>query len=326
MRRCTPLDGPESITIPPTESATDERAAMSFFEAFEPVFRTYVLGNAPVRQIASGFEWTEGPVWFGDAGCLLFSDIPGNRIMRWTPGAGVSVYREPSNYANGHTRDREGRLISCEHGGRRVTRTEHDGSITVIADRYRGKRLNSPNDVVVKSDGTIWFTDPHYGISTDYEGFRSEQELPCNVYRVDPDTGRLDAVITDFHGPNGLAFSPDESRLYVADTGRMFHDDPTQIRVFDVGEDGALGGGDVFHVVSPGAADGFRADRDGNLWTSAADGVHCIDPRGALLGKILVPEQVSNVCFGARAKHRLFMTATTSVYSVVLNRVGVQRP
>ena len=299
---------------------------MSFFEAIEPIFRSYVLGNAPVRQIASGFDWTEGPVWFGDAGCLLFSDIPNDRIMRWTPGAGVSVYREPSHYANGHTRDREGRLISCEHGGRRVTRTEPDGSVTVIADRYRGKRLNSPNDVVVKSDGSIWFTDPHYGIRTNYEGFKADQELPCNVYRADPATGRLDAVITDFNCPNGLAFSPDERRLYVADTGRMFEDDPTHIRVFDVGEGGALDGGDVFHVVHPGAADGFRTDSDGNLWSSAADGVHCISPQGALLGRILVPERVSNVCFGGRAKHRLFITATTSVYSVVLNREGAQRP
>ena len=299
---------------------------MPFFEAIEPIFRTYVLGNAPVKQIATGFDWTEGPVWFGDAGCLLFSDIPNDRIMRWTPGAGVSVYREPSHYANGHTRDREGRLISCEHGTRRVTRTEHDGSITVVADRYRGKRLNSPNDVVVKSDSTIRFTDPHYGIGTNYEGFKSDQELPCHVYRADPATGNLRAVLTDFNGPDGLAFSPDERRLYVADTGRMFGEDPTHIRVFDVGEDGTLDGGDVFHVVHPGAADGFRPDRDGNLWSSAADGVHCISPEGTLLGKILVPEQVSNVCFGGRAKHRLFVTATTSVYSVVLNREGVQRP
>ena len=181
---------------------------MSFFEAIDPIFRTYVLRNAPFKQIASGFDWTEGPVWFGDAGCLLFSDIPNNRIMRWTPGAGVSVYRQPSHYANGHTRDREGRLVSCEHGGRRVTRTEHDGSITVIADRYQGRRLNSPNDVVVKSDGTIWFTNSHYRIRTNHEGWKSDQELPCNVYRADPATGRLDAVITDFNCPNGLACGP----------------------------------------------------------------------------------------------------------------------
>jgi gluconolactonase len=300
---------------------------MSFFRAIEPEFTRYVLGNAPVKQLATGFDWTEGPVWFGDANCLLFSDIPNNRIMRWTPDAGISTYREPSNYANGHTRDFQGRLISCEHGERRVTRTELDGTITVIADSYDGKRLNSPNDVVVKSDGTIWFTDPHYGILTNYEGFKSEQELPCYVYRFDPSSGSIEAVLTDFACPNGLAFSPDESRLYVADTGAMFDDDAERhLRVFDVAPDGKLTGGDVFHVVNPGAADGFRVDTDGNLWSSAADGVHCINPSGALLGKILVPEQVSNVCFGGRAKHRLFITATTSLYSIVLNRQGVQNP
>ncbi|MEM9550509.1 MAG: SMP-30/gluconolactonase/LRE family protein [Pseudomonadota bacterium] len=299
---------------------------MSFFEAYDPVFNSYVLGNAPVKQLATGFDWVEGPVWFGDAGCLLFSDIPNNRIHRWTPEAGVSIYREPSNYANGHTRDREGRLISCEHGTRRVTRTEHDGSITVIADSFDGQRLNSPNDVVVKSDGSIWFSDPHYGIKTNYEGFASEQELPCNLYRADPATGRIDAMVTDGNCPNGLAFSPDEAKLYMADTGRMFEDDPQHIRVFDVGADGTLSGGAVFHTISPGCSDGFRLDTEGNLWSSAADGVHCIAPSGDLLGKILVPELVSNVCFGGRAKHELFITATTSVYRITLNRQGVQRP
>lgn len=299
---------------------------MSFFETCEPVFGTYILGNAPVKQIATGFAWVEGPVWFGDADCLLFSDIPNEKIMRWTPDGTVSVYRQSSNFSNGHTRDRQGRLVSCEHGARRVTRTEHDGTITVLADRFDGKRFNSPNDVVVKSDGTIWFTDPHYGIMTNYEGFKSEQELPCNVYRIDPASGAITAVATDFNCPNGLAFSPDERRLYIADTGRIFQNDPTHIRAFDVGEGGALGGGEVFHVIDPGKSDGFRCDTDGNIWSSAADGVHCIDPGGTLLGKILVPELVSNLCFGGRGKHRLFITATTSVYSVPLNREGAQRP
>lgn len=300
---------------------------MSFFESHDPAFSTFVMGNAPVKQIATGFDWVEGPVWFGDAGVLLFSDIPNNRIMRWTPGEGVTVYRAPSNYANGHSRDRQGRLVSCEHGTRRVTRTELDGSITVIADRFDGKRLNSPNDVVVKSDGSIWFSDPHYGIMTNYEGFKSEQELPCQVYRVDPESGSIAAVLTDFACPNGLAFSPDETCLYVADTGAMFDADANRhIRVFDVDETGNLSGGDVFHVVRPGASDGFRLDSDGNLWTSAGDGVHCISPAGDLMGKIFVPELVSNLCFGGRAKHQLFITATTSVYSVVLNRQGAQLP
>jgi len=299
---------------------------MSSFEIISPVFASYVLGNAPVKQLATGFDWVEGPVWFGDAGCLLFSDIPNDRILRWTPGAGISIYRAPSNYANGHTRDREGRLVSCEHGTRRVTRTELGGRVAVIADRFEGKRLNSPNDVVVKSDGSIWFTDPHYGIMSDYEGFRAEQELPCNVYRVDPGTGRIDAVLTDFACPNGLAFSPDERRLYVADTGRVARNDPRHIRVFNVADDGALTGGEVFHVISPGAADGMRVDVEGNLWSSTGDGVHCISPSGELLGKVLVPERVSNLCFGGRAKHQLFITATTSLYAVILNRSGAQRP
>ncbi|MFN7165891.1 MAG: SMP-30/gluconolactonase/LRE family protein [Pannonibacter sp.] len=296
---------------------------MSFFEVIDPLFATYVLGNAPVKRLATGFDWTEGPVWFGDAGCLLFSDIPNNRIVRWSED-GVTTYRQPSNYANGHTRDRQGRLVTCEHGTRRVTRTEWDGSVTVIADNYQAKRLNSPNDVIVAPDGAIWFTDPHYGIMTDYEGSKAEQELPCSVYRVSAD-GAIEAVITDMQGPNGLAFSPDGSRLYVADTGRMFTSDPRHIRVFDM-VGGRPTNGRIFHVITPGCADGMRVDSDGNVWSSAADGVHCISPDGHLMGKILVPELVSNLCFGGQAKHRLFITATTSVYSVVLNRRGIQAP
>jgi gluconolactonase len=296
---------------------------MSFFEVTDPRFARFVLGNAPIKRIATGFDWVEGPVWFGDAGCLLFSDIPSNRIMRWTPDS-VSVFRAPSNFSNGHTRDRAGRLVSCEHGTRRVTRTEYDGSITVIADRFQGKRLNSPNDVIVAGDGAIWFTDPHYGIATNYEGFQAEQELPCAVYRVDPD-GTVQAVITDMACPNGLAFSPDGSVLYVADTGRMFSADPQHIMAFDM-VGGMPAKGRVFHKVAVGCADGMRVDSDGNLWSSAGDGVHCIAPDGTLLGKIFVPETVSNLCFGGRAKHELFITATTSVYRVVLNRQGVQWP
>ncbi len=296
---------------------------MSFYEVIDPRFAAFVLHNAPVKKLADGFDWAEGPVWFGDAGCLLFSDIPNNRILRWSP-EGLTTFRQPANYSNGHTRDRQGRLVSCEHGTRRVTRTEYDGSITVIADGYRGKRLNSPNDVIVASDGAIWFTDPHYGIGTDYEGFKSEQELPCHVYRVDP-MGSVEAVITDMACPNGLAFSPDEGRLYVADTGRMFTDDPQHIRVFDL-KDGKPKAGQVFHAIAPGCADGIRVDSDGNLWSSAGDGVHCLSPEGDLMGKILVPEVVSNICFGGRAKHRLFITATTGLYAVVLNRKGIQTP
>ena len=296
---------------------------MSFFEIHDPVFASFVMGNAPVKRIATGFDWVEGPVWCGDQDCLLFSDIPNNRILRWSD-AGVTTFRAPSNYANGHTRDRQGRLVSCEHGTRRVTRTEWDGRITVLADSYQGKPLNSPNDVIVAQDGAIWFTDPHYGIMTDYEGFKATQELPCSVYRIAPDGG-IAAVITDLACPNGLAFSPDESRLYVADTGRMFSDDPQTIHVFDM-VDGRTINGRLFHTIATGCADGIRTDTDGNLWSSAADGVHCIAADGRLLGKILVPETVSNICFGGRAKHRLFITATTSIYSIILNRRGTQWP
>ncbi len=296
---------------------------MSFFEIHDPAFATFVMGNAPLKRLATGFDWVEGPVWFGDQNCLLFSDIPNNRIVRWSED-GTTTFRQPANYTNGHTRDRQGRLVSCEHGARRVTRTEWDGSITIIADSFDGKPLNSPNDVIVAKDGAIWFTDPHYGIMTDYEGFKSPQELPCQVYRVDP-SGGMQAVITDMNCPNGLAFSLDESLLYVADTGRMFSKDPQHIKVFDMVA-GRPQNGRVFHTIDKGCADGIRLDSDGNLWSSAGDGVHCISPQGNLMGKILVPEVVSNICFGGRAKHRLFITATTSLYSVILNRKGTQWP
>jgi gluconolactonase len=296
---------------------------MSFHQTHDPRFAAYVLHNAPVKRLATGFDWAEGPVWFGDLQCLLFSDIPNDRILRWTE-EGLTTFRAPSGYANGNTRDREGRLVTCQHGTRSVTRTEHDGRVTTLADRGNGSRLNSPNDVVVARDGTIWFSDPHYGIASDYEGFRAEQEQPCAVWRLAPG-GEPEAVITDMACPNGLCFAPDESRLYVADTGRVGRDDPRHIKVFDM-----IGGrpvnGRIFHVIAPGCADGLRTDLDGNLWASAGDGVHCIAPDGTLLGRILVPEVVSNLCFGGRAKHRLFITATTSLYSVVLNRSGAQSP
>lgn len=302
---------------------------MSDFEILHPRFNRFILGNAALEKLATGFRWVEGPVWFGDAGTLLFSDIPNDRILRWIDGEGVSSYRHPSNYANGHTRDKQGRLISCEHGKRRVTRTEHDGSITVIADQYNGKRLNSPNDVVVKSDNSIWFSDPHYGIMMDYEGFKADQQLDCNVYRYHPESNRLQTVITELDCPNGLCFSPDESKLYVADTG-FLHDDNAdrRIQVYDVDNAGEITQSQRFYTPDNGAADGFRSDSDGNIWTSAGDGVHCVSADGELLGKILVPETVANVCFGGRAdaKNRLFICASTSIYSIFLNRTGIQTP
>ena len=296
---------------------------MSSFDIIDPAFGGFVLHNAPLKRLATGFDWAEGPVWFGDHSALLFSDIPNNRILRWSDD-GLTTFRAQANYSNGHTRDAQGRLISCEHGTRSVTRTEWDGSVTTLASTYQGKRLNSPNDVIVAKDGVIWFTDPHYGIMTDYEGFKGAEELPCSVYRLDPD-GTLQAMITDMACPNGLCFSPDESRLYVADTGRQFTQDPQHIMVFDMVQNRPKNGR-IFHKVNAGWSDGMRMDSDGNLWSSAADGVHCIAPDGHLMGKVLVPEVVSNICFGGRAKNRLFITATTSLYSVILNRQGLQRP
>jgi gluconolactonase len=286
----------------------------------DPRFRRLILSSAKLEKLGDGFRWTEGPVWFGDARALLFSDIPNNRIMRWIEGVGVSVYREPSDFSNGNTRDREGRLISCLHGARAVVRTEHDGRVTVLADRFQGRRLNSPNDVVVRSDKSIWFTDPHYGIMMDYEGGRAEQELPCHVYRLDPASGALTVVTDSFGGPNGLCFSPDERVLYVAETGRM-HDDSAvrEIRAFEATETGVRGDGRSFYAPAVGVADGFRTDESGNIWTSAGDGVHCVSPGGELLGRILTPSPVSNLAFGGRYGGRLFICATDTVWAVYLN-------
>lgn len=301
---------------------------MEAFEFTDPCFREFVLPNAPLEKLAEGFRWLEGPVWFADHNCLLFSDIPNNRVLRWSEAGGVSTFREPSDFENGHTRDCEGRLISCSHRARAITRTELDGTITVLADRHKGKRLNSPNDVVVKSDGTVWFSDPPYGIQTDYEGGKQQSELPANLYRLDPESGALDVVADNFEGPNGLCFSPDEKRLYITETGLQFAADPVQhIRVFDVAADGArLENGRVFRKVEPGAADGLRCDEDGNIWTSAADGVHCLDPDGTLLGKIRVPSTVSNLCFGGRNRSRLFICASQTLYAIYVNRRGAGRP
>lgn len=301
---------------------------MDGFEIRDRRFARYILANAPLEELATGFRWIEGPVWMGDADCLLFQDLPRNRTMRWIEDVGVSVYRAPSGYANGQTRDRQGRLIACSHQGRCLYRTEPDGTVTTLVTHHDGKRLNAPNDVVVKSDGTIWFSDPLYGISNDYEGGRQVSEQPPGLYRLDPDTGEIRLMAGDFDGPNGLAFSPDERRLYVAETGDQTTDDPRQyIRVFDVSPDGKrLSGGDVFHKVEPGNADGFRIDEHGNLWSSAGDGVHCIDPTGKLLGKVLVPHTVANVAFGGLRKNRLFIAASHTLYAIFLNCRGVQAP
>ncbi|MBY2908701.1 MULTISPECIES: SMP-30/gluconolactonase/LRE family protein [Rhizobium] len=303
-------------------------AEASIYEIHDPRFRQMIVTSAGLDELYSGCRWAEGPVWFNDANQLLWSDIPNQRMLRWTPESGVSVYRQPSNFTNGHTRDRLGRLISCEHGARRVTRTEIDGSITVLADRFEGARLNSPNDVVVKSDGSIWFTDPTYGIMSDYEGYRAEPEQATrNVYRLDPTTGALSAVVTDFIQPNGLAFSPDETILYVADSAAS-HDEslPRHIRAFDVIDGIRLANGRVFCLIDNGIPDGIRTDVNGNLWSSAADGVHCFDPAGTLIGKIRVPQTVANLTFGGPQRNRLFIAATRSVYSVYVAVSGAQVP
>ncbi len=303
------------------------------YEVHDWRFKRLASMNARVVKLWEGAAWAEGPVYFRDGDYLLFSDIPNDRILRFVPdlsglGGTVSVFRQPAGYTNGHTRDLEGRLVSCSHGNRRIERTEYDGTITTLADRWNGKRLNSPNDVVVKSDGTIWFTDPAYGIDTDLEGHKAPMEYGgCWVFRLDPKSGRLDPVIQDAKRPNGLAFSPDERFLYVADTG-VSHDPqgPRHIRRFAVSEDGKLSGGEVFLTCDVGVYDGFRIDTEGRLWTSAGDGVHCYDPSGALLGKILLPQRAANLCFGGKKRNRLYVCATTALYAVWTHVNGAQVP
>jgi gluconolactonase len=288
------------------------------YEVLDPRAKGLFNKTAKLERLYEGCRWAEGPAYFPAGRYLVWSDIPNNRIMRYdeTDG-GVSVFREPSNNTNGHTVDRQGRLVSCEHLGRRVTRTEFDGTITVLADRWQGKRLNSPNDVVVKSDGSIWFTDPAYGIDWDYEGERGVSEIgACHVYRIDPDSGAVDIVADDFKRPNGLAFSPDETKLYIADTGAShFENGPRHIRAFDVQDGRVLKGGEVFATCTNGLFDGFRCDEDGRIWTSAADGVHVYDPDGTMIARINVPEIVANVCFGALRRNRLYICGTTSLYA-----------
>ena len=296
-------------------------------QIIDPAFAKYRIASAKVERLASGMRWAEGPVWFGDGRYLLWSDIPNNRLMKWEEATGaVSVFRNPSNYANGNTRDRQGRLITCEHDARRVTRTEYDGVVTVLADRFSGKPLNSPNDVVCRSDGSIWFTDPPFGILGNYEGHAATPELPTNVYRLEPGTGRLAVVAGDINRPNGLCFSPDETRLYVIEAGVT----PRVIRVYDVADGGTkLVNGRTLMTAEPnGTPDGMRADVDGNLWVGWGmgaddlDGVAIITPEGKTIGRINIPERVANVCFGGLHRNRLFMAASTSIYSLFVNTQG----
>jgi len=313
----------------PGNETTDWRPASRYpdaaIEILDPRFERYRIKASRIERLATGFRWCEGPVWFGDTRTFAWSDIPNNRIMRWDEETGaVSVFRKPSNYANGNTRDRQGRLVTCEHGGRRVTRTEYDGTITVIADGYRGSALNSPNDIVANSDGAIWFTDPSFGISGHYEGHLATPELPTNVYRVDPATREIEAVIEGLTNPNGLAFSPDESLLYVVECAPQ-----RTIRAYDV-VDGSprLRNGRVLIDAGPGTPDGFRVDMDGNLWcgwgmgSEALDGVRIFAPDGKPIGHIRLPERCANLCFGGEKRNRLFMAASQSVYALYVNTQG----
>lgn len=299
------------------------------FDVLDKRFTRYAMGNVHREILHTGMRWAEGPAYFPAGRYLLWSDIPNDRVMRFDEtDNSVSVFQTPCGNHNGHTVDPEGRLVSCEHLNRRVSRIEVDGSLTVLASHFDGKRLNSPNDVVVKSDGSIWFTDPTYGIDGDYEGDKADSEIGGSfVYRVDPQSGAVSAVATDFVKPNGLAFSPDERLLYIADTGATHVEDgPRHIRVFDVTDDGTLGNGRLFATCTIGLFDGFRIDVDGNVWTSAGDGVHCYTPDGDLIGKILTGEVVANVEFGGIKRNRLYICATTSLQAVYLNTRAARRP
>ncbi len=290
-------------------------------------FDKYRVALASVERLYTGTRWAEGPVWFGDARCLIWSDVPGNCMYRWDEETGaVAPFRKPSNMANGNTRDRQGRLVTCEHLTRRVTRTEYDGTITVVCDNYEGKRLNSPNDVVVKSDGSIWFTDPRFGILGNYEGAVAEPELPMNVYRVDGNTAAVTIVAEGINAPNGLAFSPDEKKIYIVES----RSEPRRILVFDLTDDGlVIGSGKLLIDSGPqGSPDGFRVDTDGNLWcgwgmSPELDGVRVFTPQGEPIGHITLPERCANVCFGGIKRNRLFMAAAHSLYSLYVNTQGV---
>jgi gluconolactonase len=294
-------------------------------QILDPSFARYRIVQASVERLYTGARWSEGPVWMGDWRCLLWSDIPNNRILRWDEATGrTSAYRRPSNNSNGHTRDRQGRLVTCEHDARRVTRTEYDGSITVLVDKFEGKPLNSPNDVVVKSDDSIWFTDPPFGILGNYEGHVATPELPTNVYRIDK-TGRLSVVTGEINRPNGLCFSPDESKMYIVDAGG----EPRGIKVYDVVDNGTkLANGRTFVTCADGETpDGFRCDVDGNLWCGWGtgdphDGVVVFNREGKRIGKIVLPERSANLCFGGARRNRLFMAASHSLYSLYVNTQG----
>jgi gluconolactonase len=296
-------------------------------QVLDDSFAKLRLRTAAVEKLATGFRWAEGPVWFGDQRCLIWSDIPNNRMLRWDEQTNaVTTFRQPSNHANGNTRDRQGRLVTCEHETRRITRTEYDGSITVLADRFEGKRFNSPNDIVVKSDGSVWFTDPVFGVNSNYESRKGTSELPQYVYRLDPESGELSVAAEGLNGPNGLAFSPDESKLYVVESlaapNRLIH-------VYDVISGGkALTNRKVLIDCGAGTSDGFRVDTAGNLWcgwgmgSDDLDGVMVFNDGGRAIGRIALPERCANLCFGGAMRNRLFMASSQSLYALYVDAQG----
>jgi gluconolactonase len=316
---------------PPRFARDDWEESQSFpdprVQSLDPSFARYRIFNSNVERLYSGARWSEGPIWFGDARCLLWSDVPNSRILRWDEVTErTSVYRQPSDNSNGLTRDRQGRLIACEHKTRRVTRTEYDGTVTVLIDRFDGKHLNSPNDIVVKSDDSIWFTDPPFGIESNYEGTVAPSELPMNVYRLEK-SGRATVIACDINGPNGLTFSPDERKIYIIESSAT----PPTIRVYDVVDDGTrLSNGRAFVTCeSDETPDGFRCDVDGNLWCGwgmgkGRDGVVVFDADGNRIGKIVLPQRCANVCFGGLKRNRLFMAAGHSLYSLYVNTQGAR--
>jgi len=300
----------------------------NLIEIDDPRMRRVLAPESRLERLCTGAEWGEGPVWLDAWQCVLWSDIPNDRILRWSAADGVTVFRAPAEFTNGHYLDLQGRLVSCSHGRRAIERTEPDGSVTVLVDRYRGGRLNSPNDLVVKSDGTIWFSDPPYGIASDREGHAAPSEQAANhVFRFDPASGQLDAVTALVQEPNGLAFSPDERLLYVSDTSAALRTDGGghhQIMVFDVVDGRRLENGRVFAVVEPGLPDGFRVDANGWIFTSSQDGIQVYHPDGTRLGKIRVPEKVANCTFGGPERNELYIAASSSLYRIRLNTRGLQ--
>jgi gluconolactonase len=329
-----------ALAFQPTAiAATPEAKTLTHYpdpavETVDPRFAKYVVGNAAVERLYTGCRWAEGPVWFGDGRYLLWSDIPNNRMLRWLEGTGeVSTFRQPSNYSNGNTRDRQGHLVTCEHDSRRVTRTEYDGSITVLADRYQGKPFNAPNDLAIHSDGAVWFTDPGYGILGNYEGHKAPFELPPNVYRIDPKSNALTVVAADMERPNGICFSPDEKQLFVVDTGSPHRPGYSNcIRVYEVVDGVKLANGRAFSKTGSSTADGIRCDTDGNIWAGTGwgdpklDGVQVFAPDGKLMGRIHLPEICANLCFGGAKRNRLFMAASQSLYSLYVETQGAQQP